>query len=421
MFIDRAKIYVKGGDGGNGIIAFRREKYVPMGGPAGGDGGNGGSVVLLADENLNTLLNFRYQKHFKAPRGAHGQGKGMHGARGEDLIVKVPVGTVVYDDDSGEVIADLTESGQKVIVARGGHGGKGNMRFVSSVNKAPNIAENGQPGEERWIRLELKLLADVGLVGFPNAGKSTLISRISAARPKIADYPFTTLEPNLGVVSTKNHESFVVADIPGLIEGAHRGVGLGHDFLRHIERTRVLLYILDGAEPDERDIFTDYEILKNELQLYNPELIERPYLIILNKMDLPETQTKLALLKERYGEEKVLGISAVSGWGLEELIERTFRLVKSVPQSKRLIEETRVIRRFEEEEPFKIEKKNGIYEVSGKRIENLVAISNLNQDESLRRFQRICNKMGLEDELRKMGIKSGDTVKIGGLEFEYTD
>lgn len=420
MFIDHSKIYVKGGDGGNGIVAFRREKYVPMGGPAGGDGGNGGNVVFLADENLNTLLDFRYKKHFKASRGVHGQGKGMHGARGEDLVVKVPVGTVVYDDDSGEVIADLNESGQKVIVARGGRGGRGNIRFASSINKAPNIAENGQPGEEKWLRLELKLIADVGLVGFPNAGKSTLISRISAARPKIADYPFTTLEPNLGVVSTKNHESFVVADIPGLIEGAHSGVGLGHDFLRHIERTRVLLYILDGAEPDERDIFTDYEILKNELQLYNPELIERPYLIVLNKMDLPESQAKLAALKERYGEEKVSGISAVSGWGLEELIQRTFMLLKSVPQNEH-IGEARVIRRFKEEEPFKIEKRDGIYVVSGKRIENLLIMSNLDQDESLQRFQRICNKMGLEDELRKMGIKSGDTVKIMELEFEYTD
>ena len=248
MFIDQARIFVKGGDGGNGCVAFRREKYVAMGGPFGGDGGRGGSVIFEADQGLSTLMDFRYNKHFKAKRGQHGKGKNQHGAGGEDLLVRVPVGTIIRDDDTGEILADLTTHGQQCVVAHGGRGGRGNSRFASSTHKAPSMAENGEPGEERWIRLELKLLADVGLVGFPNAGKSTFISRVSAARPKIADYPFTTLVPNLGVVVTRDKESFVIADIPGLIEGAHQGAGLGHDFLRHIERTRVLLFILDAAD-----------------------------------------------------------------------------------------------------------------------------------------------------------------------------
>jgi GTP-binding protein len=420
MFIDHSKIYVKGGDGGNGIVAFRREKYVPLGGPAGGDGGHGGNVIFVADENLTTLLDFRYKKHFKAVRGVHGMGKNMHGARGEDLRVKVPVGTIIIDDDTNEVVADLSVAGQEVIVARGGRGGRGNTRFATAKNKAPSLAENGQPGEERWIRLELKLLADAALVGFPNAGKSTIISRISAARPKIADYPFTTLAPNLGVVTTKHHESFVVADIPGLIEGAHSGAGLGHDFLRHIERTRILLYILDGSEPEERNILTDFEILENELKLYNPQLLSRPYLIVLNKMDLTDTEEKLAALKSCYGEDKVCGISAVTGLGLEELVERTYALIKSVPITEH-IGESRVIRRFEEEEPFKITRENEVYVVSGKRIENLLIMSNLDQDESLQRFQRICQKIGLEEELQRQGIKPGDTVRIMDFEFEYSE
>ncbi len=421
MFIDHSKIYVKGGDGGNGIVAFRREKYVPLGGPAGGDGGRGGNVVFVADENLTTLMDFRYQKHFKAARGEHGMGKGMHGANGEDRIVKVPAGTIIFDDDTGDVIADLTENGQQVIVAKGGRGGRGNTRFANSKNKAPAMAENGQPGEERWIRLELKLLADVGLVGFPNAGKSTLISSISAARPKIADYPFTTLVPNLGVVETRFHESFVVADIPGLIEGAHTGVGLGHDFLRHIERTKVLLYLLDGAEPDERNIFTDYDILSNELRLYNEELAERPFLIVLSKMDLIEDAgEKLARLQEHFGAERVLGISSVTNQGLEELVDRTYALLKTIPVQEHT-GESRVVRKFVEEKPFEIRRENNVYVVSGKRIENLLIMSNLDQEESLQRFQRICIKMGVEDELRRMGIQEGDIVRIMELEFEFSE
>lgn len=420
MFIDHSKIYVKGGDGGNGVVAFRREKYVPLGGPNGGDGGRGGNVVFEADSNLTTLMDFRYQKHFKAERGQHGMGKGMHGANGEDKIVKVPVGTIIYDDDTGDILADFTENGQRVVAAQGGRGGRGNTRFATSLNKAPSMAENGQPGEERWIRLELKLLADVGLVGFPNAGKSTLISCISAARPKIADYPFTTLTPNLGVVETGHHESFVMADIPGLIEGAHAGVGLGHDFLRHIERTKVLLYLLDGSEPDERDIFTDYEILSNELKMYNAALEERPSLIVLSKMDLTDGEEKLALLRARFGEERVLGISSVTGKGLKELVEKTYALIQTVPEEEHT-GESRVVRRFVDEKPFEIKRENQAFVITGKRIENLFIMSNFEQEESLQRFQRICTKMGVDDELRRMGVKVGDTVRIMDFEFEFDE
>lgn len=420
MFIDYSKIYVKGGDGGNGIVAFRREKYVPRGGPAGGDGGRGGNVIFVADEGLTTLMDFRYKKHFKADRGAHGQGKGMHGAWGEDLVARVPVGTVIIDDDNGKVIADLTASGQEIIVASGGRGGRGNTRFATSVNKAPTIAENGEPGEEKWIRLELKLLADVGLVGFPNAGKSTLISHVSAARPKIADYPFTTLVPNLGVVATRERQSFVLADIPGLIEGAHEGTGLGHNFLRHIERTRVLLFILDSAQVEGRDVINDYNILRTELEMHNPNLVTRPFLIVANKMDIPEAEDNFQRLKEHFG-EKVFAVSAVSGQGLQELIEKTYSLLQSIPVEEQHQGEARVIRKYEEEQPFFVNNVDGVYEVTGKRIEKLIAMTNFDQEESLQRFRGIIEKMGLEDALKKKGIKEGQTVRIKDMEFDYTE
>ena len=420
MFVDHAKIYVKGGDGGNGIVAFRREKYIPMGGPAGGDGGRGGNVVFVADEGLSTLMDFKYRKHFKAERGAHGRGKNMHGSWGEDLVVRVPVGTVIRDDDSGQVIADLTRAGQEVIVARGGRGGRGNARFSSSVNRAPSISENGEPGEERWIRLELKLLADVGLVGFPNAGKSTLISVISAAKPKIADYPFTTLVPNLGVVQTRGHDSFVVADIPGLIEGAHQGMGLGHEFLRHVERTRVLLFVLDTAQTEGRDCLEDYEVLRRELQAFNPDMANSPFIIVANKMDLPDAETNLLRLQEQFGDQ-VIPISAAAGQGIENLVDRTWELLSQVPREETLTGEEVVVHRFEEEEPFTIEKINGVFEVKGKRIEKLVAMTNFDTDDGLLRFQRIIEKIGLEEALKEMGIQEGDTVRIKDLEFEYSE
>ncbi len=419
MFIDHAKVYVKGGDGGNGCVAFRREKYVPMGGPYGGDGGRGGNVIFVAEEGMTTLMDFRYHKHFKAERGTHGMGKNQHGAWGQDLLVKVPVGTIVRDDDTGEILADLTVAGQQAIIAKGGRGGKGNSRFATATHKAPSMAENGESGQERWINMELKLLADVGLVGFPNAGKSTLISQVSAARPKIADYPFTTLVPNLGVVSTRDHESFVIADIPGLIEGAHEGVGLGHDFLRHIERTRVLLFVLDVAQVNGRDVMDDLRILQKELELFNPELAQRPFLIAANKIDIPGAEENCKALQEQYG-DLVCKISAATGQGVSELMEKAFAILQSIPRQEPVNEEVRVIRRYADEPPFVIEIVNGVYEVSGKRIENLVKMTNLDQDESLQKFQRTIERMGLEEALRERGIKEGDTVKICELEFEYS-
>lgn len=419
MFLDEARVYVKGGDGGNGVIAFRREKYVPQGGPAGGDGGAGGNVILQADGGLHTLVDFRYNRHFKAERGRHGSGKNMHGAKGQDLLVRVPVGTVVRDADSGETVADLVRHGQEALVARGGQGGRGNARFATSANRAPTIAENGRPGVERWLSMELKLLADVGLVGFPNAGKSTLISRISAARPKIADYPFTTLTPNLGVVRTSDKGSFVVADIPGLIAGAHEGAGLGHGFLRHIERTRVLLYVLDAAETDGRDVFSDYQTLRNELGSHNPQLLQRPALIVANKMDLPRAVENQSRLKETFG-DGVIFISAVTGLAVAELIDRAYRLVQQAPQPQTEDQEETVVTRFMEEDPFTINIIDGVYVVGGERIERLLTITNFDTDEGLQRFQRTIGHMGLEDALRARGIKEGDTVRIKDMEFDYS-
>jgi GTP-binding protein len=333
-FVDQAKIYVKAGNGGDGCISFRREKYVPKGGPDGGDGGDGGDVILMADPQVHTLYDFYHQVHFKAENGRPGMGKKMKGRDGEDLILRVPVGTVVKDAETGEVLGDLVTPGQTLVVAKGGKGGRGNARFATPVRQAPRIAEKGTPGEERWILLELKLIADVGLVGFPNAGKSTLLSRISAAKPKIADYPFTTLEPNLGVVSLLEGGSFVVADIPGLIEGAHKGVGLGHDFLRHIERTRVLLYVLDITKKEE--VLKDYQVLKEELRLFNPRLLEKEYFIALNKIDTIADQEEIEKIVRLFPKEdqpKIFPISAVSGQGVVQLIYALWRKINEILQT----------------------------------------------------------------------------------------
>ncbi|NPA49137.1 MAG: GTPase ObgE [Thermodesulfobacteria bacterium] len=327
-FMDQAKIYVKAGDGGSGCVSFRREKYVPRGGPDGGDGGKGGDVVFVASSQLHTLYDFHHQTHFRAENGRPGMGKKMKGRDGRDLVLRVPVGTVVRDAETGEILYDFTEEGERFVVARGGRGGRGNARFATPTRQAPRFAEPGEPGEERWVVLELKLVADVGLVGPPNAGKSTLLSRITAARPKIADYPFTTLTPNLGVVKLSDERTFVVADIPGLIEGAHKGVGLGLDFLRHIERTRVLLYVLDASRGEE--CLKDFELIRRELAHYHPALLEKPSAVALNKIDLVADREKLALLRS-YFEEKgfpVYLISAVTGEGIKELLEGLWRLLQ---------------------------------------------------------------------------------------------
>jgi GTP-binding protein len=428
MFVDQVKIYVKGGDGGNGMVAFRREKYVPKGGPAGGDGGKGGDVVFVVDEGLRTLMDFRYQRHFKAPRGEHGMSKGQHGKNAEDLIVKVPPGTVVIDDKTNEVIADLTEHGQRFVVAKGGRGGRGNMRFATPANPAPEIAENGEPGEERYVTLELKLLADVGLVGFPSVGKSTLLSVVSAAKPKIADYHFTTLVPNLGVVETDDGRSFVMADLPGLIEGAHQGVGLGHQFLRHIERTRVIVHVIDMAAIEGRDPYEDYLVINEELKQYNLRLTERPQIIVANKMDMPNAEENLKLFKEKLKDDvPIFPISAITRQGLRDLLFAIADLLETTPEFP--LHETeepavqRVVYRLEKEAPaFEISRdSSGAFILSGEKIEKLFKMTDFSREESVRRFARQLRAMGVDDALRQRGAKDGDIVKLLDYEFEFID
>ena len=420
MFVDQARIYVKGGDGGNGAVAFRREKYVSQGGPSGGDGGRGANVVFQAEAGLRTLMDFRYRRHYKGRRGEHGKGKNMHGAGASDLVIKVPVGTVIKDAETGAVLADLVESGQTFIGAKGGRGGRGNARFATSTHRAPAFAEKGERGAERWLVLELKLLADVGLVGFPNAGKSTLIARVSAARPKIADYPFTTLVPNLGVVEVAPGESFVMADIPGLISGAHRGAGLGHEFLRHIERTRVLIFILDCSGFEGRDPVDDYETLLEELRLYRPDLLERPRIIAANKVDVPGAMEVVSSLQKRVEGIEIFPISALTGEGVDPLVNKAYQTLLQLPEVFATTGDL-VVTRFDDEPPFTIKKVNGGYEIKGERIEKLVAMTDFDNEEALPRFQHIIEKMGINQALRENGIKNGDLVRILDLEFEYQE
>ncbi|TEB16448.1 GTPase ObgE [Pelotomaculum sp. FP] len=422
MFFDKARIFVKGGDGGNGCVAMRREKYVPEGGPWGGDGGRGGDIVFQADEGLRTLVDFRYKRHYKAQRGKHGEGKNRYGLSADDLVVRLPVGTVIRDDDTGELISDLVRNGQQVVVARGGRGGRGNAHFATPNNKAPKLAEKGEPGEERWLSLELKLLADVGLVGFPNAGKSTLISQVSAAKPKIANYPFTTVTPNLGVIRVDDGRSFVMADIPGLIEGAHAGAGLGHEFLRHVERTRLLIHVLDTAGSEGRDPVEDFKVTNRELILYNPVIGSRPQVIVANKMDLPEAAENLTRLKEAYGNDyEIFPISAATGSGLDPLIYKVAALLEDLPDITPPEEETadHVVHRAEPR--FSVSREEGIFLVGGKEIKRHVAMTDLENDEAVERLQWIFKRMGIDDALKEAGIKEGDTVKIGDFEFEYVE
>lgn len=424
MFYDTAKIYVKAGDGGDGVISFRREKHVPEGGPDGGDGGKGGNVVFLVDEGLRTLVDFKYNRHYKAERGQHGRGKNMHGKGGEDLVIRVPPGTLVKDADTGEVLMDLIVPGTKVVVARGGRGGRGNARFLSNKHKAPRIAEKGEPGEERWLLLELKLLADVGLLGFPNAGKSTLISRISAAKPKIADYPFTTLTPNLGVVNLSEGNSFVVADIPGLIEGAHQGVGLGHDFLRHLERTRVLVHLVDLANW-EYEPYEAYQIINRELELYSRELSQKPQIVAANKIDLPEAKERLEQLRQALEPDiPVFPISAVTGEGVQELLYKVANMLEEIGEvePETYQEESFKETRYQgEQEPFTITAEDGIYIVRGAEVERQVAMTDLENEAAVRRLQRIFHRMGLDDALREAGARHGDEVRIGDLIFDFVE
>ncbi|MFC4403982.1 GTPase ObgE [Gracilibacillus xinjiangensis] len=426
MFVDQVKVYVKAGDGGNGSVAFRREIYVPMGGPAGGDGGNGGDIIFEVDEGLNTLMDFRYQRHFKANRGENGMGKGMHGKNAEPLVLAVPPGTTVKDVNTEEVLADLVEHKQRAVIAKGGRGGRGNIRFATARNPAPEIAENGEPGVERDIQIELKLIADVGLVGFPSVGKSTLLSVVSAARPKIADYHFTTLSPNLGVVDTQDQRSFVLADLPGLIEGAHEGVGLGHQFLRHVERTRVILHVLDMAGTEGRDPYDDFITINKELEQYDPTILERPQIIAANKMDLPEAEEQLAFFKEQLEEDyPIFPISTVTREGIRDLLFAVANKLDEIPKNYKPIEEKedRVVYRYEKQaKAFKITRDpDGAFVLSGEQIEKLLKMTDLTRDESIQRFSRQLRGMGVDEALRERGAEDGDTVRLLDFEFEFME
>ena len=434
MFLDEVKIFVRSGDGGNGLVAFRREKYVPKGGPAGGDGGRGANVVFIVDEGLRTFMDYRYQKKFVAPNGENGMSKGMHGRKSKDLYLKVPPGTVIRDTDTGEVLADLVEHEQEVVVARGGRGGRGNCRFATPSNPAPEIAENGEPGEERNLTLELKLMADVGLVGFPSVGKSTLLSITSKAKPKIADYHFTTLAPNLGVVETKDHRSFVMADLPGLIEGASHGVGLGHQFLRHIERTKVIVHVVDMSATDGRDPYEDYKIINQELAEYNMRLLERPQVVVANKMDIPVASDNLKEFKkqlENDGEDvDIVEISAFTRSNIDNLLYKVSDILDNTdPNTLYELDteeesmENRVLYKHKpKDETFKITRDDtGAYVVSGPGIERAFLMTDFNRDASVRRFAQQMRSMGVDDALRERGCKNGDTVKILKGEFEFVE
>lgn len=430
MFLDRASIYVKAGDGGNGAVGFRREKYIPAGGPAGGDGGRGGSVIFQVDNNLSTLSDFRYRKHYKARNGEQGQSKNMYGKDAEDLILLVPPGTLVKHSGSGQVIADLTQIGQQLIIAQGGRGGRGNTHFATATRQAPGFAEKGMKGNELWVDLELKLIADAGLVGYPNAGKSTLISVVSAARPKIANYPFTTLIPNLGVVSLDVGQSFVIADIPGIIEGAHKGVGLGTDFLRHIERTRVILHVVDVAGVDGRDPVEDYHQINKELKLFSTDLSQLPQIVVANKMDLPEAKDNIERLQEAVKQDKrmLFPISAATNQGTQEVMLKLSELLKELkatePVATEVSDQVITYRPEIEHSPveeFEIQREDEDYVVVGAGLERVISRLDLNNQEALEYLQRLFEKIGLYSMLREMNIPKGSIVRVGELEFEYVE
>ncbi len=422
MFIDEAVVELIAGSGGDGCLAFRREKYVAMGGPFGGNGGKGSDIIFKVNSGLNTLVDFKYKKIIKGYKGENGMGKGMHGKNAEDIIIPVPEGTVVTDYDTGLVIADLTKEGETHIIAKGGRGGRGNMAFATQSNPAPHYAENGEPGEKVKVKIELKLMADVGLVGMPSVGKSTFISKISASKPKIADYPFTTLKPNLGVVKTVDNRSFVVADLPGLIEGASLGHGLGDRFLKHIERTRVIAHIIDMSGYTN-DPYNDYITINKELENFDKSLIKKPQIIIANKMDMPSSKENLKKFKEKVDKE-VYEMSAINGEGINKIILTLADMLDEIPKSNLYNDEkfeSHVIYKFKEEKPYKITKENDAWVISGKEIEKLLIMSRLDTDEAILRFSNKLRKMGIDDELKELGAKDGDDIRIMDYEFEFKE
>lgn len=425
MFADRAKIFIKSGKGGDGHVSFRRELYVPSGGPDGGDGGRGGNIIFEVDDGLNTLSDFRHIHKYAAKDGEQGGKRRCHGKDGEDLIIKVPEGTVIKDFESGKVIADMSGENRKEVILKGGRGGQGNMHYATSTMQAPKYAQPGQPSQELWVQLELKVIADVGLVGFPNVGKSTLLSRVSNARPKIANYHFTTLNPHLGVVDIDGGKGFIMADIPGLIEGASEGIGLGHDFLRHIERTRVLVHVVDAASTEGRDPIEDIKAINKELEAYNPELLKRPQVIAANKTDVifEEEEDPVAKIRAEFEPLgiKVYPISAVSGQGVKELLYAVHDLLQTVERKPVIFEKEFDINSIVDASlPYTVEvTEDNIYVVEGPRIEKMLGYTNLDSEKGFTFFQKFLKENGILEKLEEAGIEEGDTVRMYGLEFDY--
>ena len=419
MFLDHTKIFIRSGNGGSGAVSFRREKYVPRGGPDGGDGGRGGNIIMEATHDLNTLSCFRYKQHFRAEHGQSGSGGNRSGKAGTDLIIKAPVGTLVKNGANGKIIADLTEPGRQVVILKGGRGGRGNCHFATSTRQTPQFAEKGEPGSELEIELELKLLADVGLIGFPNAGKSSLLTKISAARPKVADYLFTTLEPNLGVVDYKG-ESFVAVDIPGLIEGAHQGVGLGHRFLRHIERTRLLIHLVDLSGLSGRDPYQDYLQINRELSLYDSNLINKEQIVAANKIDLPESQQVWEKFRSQVNDRRVIPISAATGEGINHLLDAIIEKLSQLPKyTMEFITEMPEPEEFPEKSVTEIVREDLAYRVINKALEKRILRYDLENEYAIQSLQRLLKRWGITQALIDNGIEEGDLVRIGDFEFTF--
>lgn len=424
MFVDEVQIRVEAGNGGDGCTAFRREKYISMGGPYGGNGGHGSDIIFKVDEGLHTLLDLRYQKLIKAPKGENGRGKNQHGKGADPIIIKVPLGTVVTDVDTGLVLADLSKKDQEELIAKGGRGGRGNMSFKTQTNTAPDYSENGEEGEQKNLKVEVKMLADVGLVGLPSVGKSTIISMVSKSKPKIAAYHFTTLNPNLGVVKASDGRSFVMADLPGLIEGASKGEGLGDKFLKHIERTKVIGHVIDMSGSELRDPYEDYILINKELEEFNEKLIKKPQIIIANKMDLEPAQENLAEFKKKIGKDiEIFEVSGATNQGLQRVVDRLADLVDEVPNNPLYEEsqlESHVLYKFKKEEPFTISKDpDGTWVISGKEIERIFKMTKFSSDEAAYKFAKKLRRMGIDAQLEKMGIEEGDQVRILDFYFDY--
>ncbi len=422
MFTDYTKIMIKSGNGGNGVATFRREKYVAAGGPDGGDGGNGGNIYFQVDKDKNTLIDFRYNRKFKAKDGENGSGNRCNGKYGEDLYIKVPIGTVVKDAETGKVVADLSKPNQKELILKGGRGGRGNSHFATPTRQAPRFSEDGEKGEEKELILELKLLADVGLLGFPNVGKSTFLSTVTDARPKIANYHFTTINPNLGVVKTKNGDGFVIADIPGIIEGASEGVGLGIQFLRHVERTRLLLHFIDVSGQEGRDPIEDYKTINEELAKYSEKLVKRKQILVATKIDSMQDDTNLKKLEELAKKEKLelFKISSVTGEGVEQLIDHVAEVLKTLPKEELVEIEDRVVYTLQDkDQEWEAYEEDGVFYVKGRAVDRLMGRINIEDNESMYYFQKCLKNMGIEDKLKELGVCEGDTVKISDWELEW--